>query len=378
MWLSPPASALLLALLPLFYATAPRAEIRAETGMIATSAGEMRVEAVALGLNEPWGLAFLPDGSPLVTERGGRLLLLRDGAARALEGVPQVAATGQGGLLDVLVASDFAQTREIWLSFAAPLRGGAATAAGGGRLSDDATRIEGFETVFTGDVLPGGRHFGARLVETAPGRIVLTTGDRGTGPSGHEAQDPRNAIGKVIALTRAGADPSATGAEGWGAGVVSLGHRNIQGAALMPGGGLLVSEHGARGGDEINLVAPGRNYGWPVISYGVDYDGSRIGEGQEKPGMEQPAHYWDPSIAPSGLMVYSGALVPEWRGHVFAGSLNSDFISRLDPSRPGEGGWSEERIAAEETGRVRDIREGPDGAIWFLSVTRGALYRLLP
>jgi glucose/arabinose dehydrogenase len=162
------------------------------------------------------------------------------------------------------------------------------------------------------------------------------------------------------------------------AGVHSLGHRNIQGAALDRDGSLLTVEHGAKGGDELNRIAQGRNYGWPVISYGVNYNGRKIGEGQAKPGLEQPLHYWDPSIAPSGLMVYSGALVPDWTGDIFTGSLNSDFISRLDPDRPTGTGFTEERIAADATARVRDIVEGPDGAIWFLSVNEGTLFRMAP
>jgi glucose/arabinose dehydrogenase len=157
------------------------------------------------------------------------------------------------------------------------------------------------------------------------------------------------------------------------AGLYSYGHRNIQGAALDLAGRLVTVEHGARGGDEVNMPEAGRNYGWPVISYGREYSGLRIGEGTAKPGMEQPLHYWDPSIAPSGLMVYSGALWPQWKGHIFTGSLNSDYISRLNPA-----GFAEARIETEETARVRDIVEGPDGSIWFLSAYEGAAFRITP
>ena len=341
-----------------------------------TSAGSMTVSPMVRGLDEPWGIDFLPDGTFLVTERDGRLLLIRDGEATPVEGTPEVFAQGQGGLLDVMVPRDFSSSREVWLSFAVPVGNGAGTAAGKGRLSQDGTRLEAFETVFTGDAFRGGRHFGSRLVEMPDGTVVLTTGDRGTGPNGMEAQDPRLATGKVILLNRDGSP--AMSREGWLPGAFSLGHRNIQGAALDLSGRLLIVEHGAQGGDELNAPEAGGNYGWPVISYGRNYNGDPIGLGSALQGMEQPLHYWDPSIAPSGLMVYSGRLVPEWKGDIFFGSLNSDFIGRLDPDASAQTGYAEERLSAPETGRVRDVVEAPDGSIWFLSVTEGAVFRLAP
>lgn len=345
-------------------------------GVISSSAGPLQVSPMLTGLNEPWGLAFLPDGSFLVTERDGRVLLARDGAASEIGGLPEVFAEGQGGLLDVLVPRDFSDSRRVWLSFANPIDGGAATAAGFGRLSDDGSRIEGFRTVFSGDPMPGGRHFGARLVEMPDGTIALTTGDRGTGPGGMEAQDPQRAEGKVILLTAEG-EPAVTLA-GARPGVFSLGHRNIQGAALDAQGQLWTVEHGARGGDELNRIDEARNYGWPVISYGENYNGKAIGTGTAQAGMEQPVHYWDPSIAPSGLVVYSGKLIPGWKGDILFGSLNSDFLGRLDPDTPAPTGFAEERLTSDETQRVRDVTEAPDGSIWFLSVGQGALYRLAP
>lgn len=365
----PPPAALALTLI-LVGAAAPAA-----AGTVATSAGPMQIAPLLTGLEEPWAVAVLPDGAILITEREGRLLRFRDGRRQEIQGLPNVHVEGQGGLLDILVPRDFAESREIWLSYALRVAGGAATAAGRGRLTD-AGRLEGFETVFAGEGYPGGRHFGARLVEAADGAIYLTTGERGTGPQGMEAQDPALVAGKVIRLTRQG--EAEVIVPGWAPGILSRGHRNIQGATLAPDGSLLTVEHGARGGDELNRVEAGRNYGWPVITYGRNYNFLPIGEGSEKPGMEQPLHYWDPSIAPSGLMVYSGALVPEWAGDIFTGSLNSGFISRLDPDSPAETGYAEEQIAADETGRVRDIIEAPDGAIWFLSVIDGALYRMAP
>ncbi|WP_242679058.1 PQQ-dependent sugar dehydrogenase [Rhodobacter calidifons] len=347
-----------------------------QAATVETSAGTFMIQPVISGLAEPWAIGFLPEESFLITERGGRLLHVADGRAQEVAGVPEVMAEGQGGLLDVLVPADFAQTREIWLSFAAPVGSGGATAAGVGRLSPDGQRLEDFRTLFLGEPYRGGRHFGSRLVEMPDGSIALTTGDRGTGPQGMQAQDPGLSAGKVILLSRDG--KPAVAVEGWTAGILSIGHRNIQGAALDLEGRLLTVEHGAQGGDELNAPEAGKNYGWPVISYGVNYNGAAIGEGQAKAGMEQPLHYWDPSIAPSGLMVYSGRLVPEWKGDIFFGSLNSDFLGRLDPDTPAGTGFAEERIAAPETGRVRDVVEAPDGSIWFLSVHDGAAYRMAP
>lgn len=359
------------ALLPPLFATLLTG-FSAQAALVETSAGPLRISEIASGFDEPWGFAFLPDGAVLVTERGGRLSMIRDGTAQPISGGPKVRVSGQGGLLDVMVPRDFATSREVWLSYSVAVRGGVATAMGRGTLSADGTSLEGFETVWTGDPARGGRHFGARLAEAPDGTIRLATGDRGTGPGGTEAQDPASSIGKVIGITRDGAALPAP--DGWAPGVVSLGHRNIQGAAFGPDGRFWVAEHGARGGDEINLVEQGRNYGWPVISYGVNYNGDTIGTGTEAPGMEQPAHYWDPSMAPSGLAVWDGGLMPGWTGSLMVGSLKFDHIARLDPAK----GFAEERITAPETGRVRDVRQGPDGALWFLSVTHGALFRMAP
>jgi aldose sugar dehydrogenase len=343
---------------------------------VETSAGPMQISNVASGFDEPWAIGFLPDGGVVVTERAGRLLLLREGEPTEISGVPEVYAEGQGGLLDVMIPRDFEQTREIWLSYAAVVDGGAATAVGRGRLSDDDSTLEGFDMLYVGDGLSGGRHFGSRIVEAQDGTVFITTGDRGTGPGGMQAQDPETVEGSVIHLNRDGS--TATTIEGWRRGVYSIGHRNAQGATLGTDGALWLVEHGAQGGDEVNRVESGKNYGWPVISYGVNYGGAPIGEGQAQDGMEQPLHYWDPSIAPSGMIVYSGALVPEWAGNIFTGSLNTSFLSRLDPETAAETGFAEERIEAEETGRVRDIREAPDGSIWFVSVLEGAIFRLAP
>jgi glucose/arabinose dehydrogenase len=346
---------------------------------IETSAGPMVVTTVAEGLEEPWGIGFLPDGSFLITERDGRLKhFAAPGADPVLiEGLPEVALDGQGGLLDVMIPADFATSREVWFSYAVAQGAGSGTAMGKGRLPTNSSRLDGFIRLFEiPEGSSGGLQFGSRLVEAADGTIFLTVGDRGTGPGGMQAQDPMRGEGKVFHFKRDGSP--ATIFDNALPGMYSLGHRNQQGAALDLAGRFLTVEHGAQGGDELNAPHEGGNYGWPVVSYGLKYDGGKIGLGTSLPGTEQPLHYWDPSIAPSGLMVYSGALVPDWTGDVFFGSLNSDFLGRLDPDTPAPTGYAEERLAGPETLRVRDVVEAPDGSIWFLSVINGAAYRLAP
>ena len=343
-----------------------------------TSQGPTRVETMASGLEEPWGLAFLPDGGWLVTERDGRLWHMRPGAgAQPVAGVPDVAADGQGGLLDVMVPRDFAASREVFLSFSKPQGRGSGTALAVGRLNEAGDALTEVRTIF--EMTPGatgGAHFGSRIVEGAEGHIFLTMGDRGDRPS---SQDLSRHNGSVVRINRDGsvpADNPFVGSDGAQPEIWSYGHRNPQGAALGPDGTLWVNEHGARGGDEVNRIQRGANYGWPVIAYGRHYSGQRIGEGTAKEGMEQPAHYWDPSIAPSGMMVYSGRLWPEWEGDLFVGSLKFGLISRLEAS--GGSVTEAERIEGAETARVRDIVEAPDGSIWWLSVGQGAAYRMTP
>ena len=340
-----------------------------------TRSGPVTVTRMINGLDQPWALGFLPGGGVLVTERGGRLLLHRGNETRAVAGVPDVAAIGQGGLLDLLVPRDFAATRTLFFTYAKSQPNGAGTAVARARLSPEATRLENWEVIFElTQGSAGGRHFGSRLVEGADGHLYATIGDRGDRPS---AQDLTRENGSVIRISRDGAIPPGNpfvATEDARPAIWSYGHRNPQGAARDREGRLWVVEHGAKGGDEINLVRRGANYGWPVISYGRHYSGARIGEGTHKPGMEQPAFYWDPSIAPSGMMIYSGDMFPDWRGHVFVGSLKFDLISHLTGTLLAE----IERLQSPETARVRDIREAPDGSIWFLSVGNGAAYRITP
>jgi glucose/arabinose dehydrogenase len=341
--------------------------------------GSFEIVPVAEGLEEPWSIGFLPDGAFLITERDGLLKLFAAPGSEPglITGLPDLFVDGQGGLLDVMVPRDFAASRELWFSFAQPMPGGGGTAVGRATLSGDGTQLLDFATVFA---MPhgssDGRHFGSRLVEAQDGTIFATFGDRGTGPLGMQAQEPWRAEGKIIHLNRDGTP--ATALSGALAGIWSVGHRNPQGATLDLEGRLLTVEHGAMGGDELNAPQKGKNYGWPVVSYGLNYNGDKLGLGSSLPGTEQPLHYWDPSIAPSGLMVYSGRLIPEWTGDIFFGSLNSDFLGRLDPDTPAPTGYAEERLASPETVRVRDVVEAPDGSIWFLSVGNGAAYRMAP
>ena len=344
-------------------------------GALDSSAGALSVSTVADGLEEPWAIGFLPGGGVLVTERAGRLKLVENGQVAEVAGVGEVQARGQGGLLDVLVPRDFARTRTLFFSYSKPQDGGAGTAVAKAQLSPDGARLSQWEVIF--EMEPGsrgGRHFGSRIVEAPDGTLFVTVGERGDRPS---AQDLSRENGSVVHITKDGAVPPENpfaDQEGAQPEIWSYGHRNAQGAALDASGQLWVVEHGARGGDEVNRVEKGANYGWPVISYGVHYSGGKIGEGTHKEGMEQPVHYWDPSIAPSGMMIYSGKLWPEWEGDFFVGSLKFNMISRLS----GDPLEEVERIEGPETLRVRDIREGPEGAIWFLSVGEGALYRVTP
>lgn len=340
-----------------------------------TDRGPVTVTPVATGLDEPWGVAPLPDGSLLVTERDGALLRIVDGQASVVSGAPRVEAQGQGGLLDITAARDFAQSRTIFLTYSKSQRGGSGTALAAAELSADGTRLENMRDLFESAVGGRtGRHFGSRVVEAPDGTLYVTIGDRGDRPS---AQDRSLHNGSIVRVNRDGSVPADNpfiGTQGVLPEIWSYGHRNPQGAGLDASGTLWTAEHGARGGDEVNRIKKGANYGWPVISYGVHYSGRSIGEGTAAQGMEQPAHYWDPSMAPSGLMVYQGDMFPEWNGEMFVGSLKFSYISRLEVS--GTDVREVEQIEGDETLRVRDIVEAPDGSILFISVGNGAVYRM--
>nr|WP_108721633.1 PQQ-dependent sugar dehydrogenase [Neptunicoccus sediminis] len=343
---------------------------------VKTSLGTLQVTQLAKGLDEPWAVAILPDGQFLVTERKGRLWLFDGkGGKTRVSGVPKVYAKGQGGLLDVVLARDFAQSGELFLTYAKSQSGGAGTALAVARLDGQAAALRDVRLLF--EMKPGnrgGRHFGSRVVEAEDGTLFVTLGERGNRPL---AQDLSTHNGTVIRVARTGGVPKSNpfiDTKGALPEIWSYGHRNAQGAALDKSGQLWLVEHGAKGGDEVNRVERGANYGWPVISYGEHYSGGKIGEGTSKAGMEQPDFYWDPSIAPSGMMIYSGQMFSEWKGDIFVGSLKFDHIARLD--RSGTKLSAGEQLKSRETGRVRDIRQAPDGSIWFLSVDRGGLFRI--
>jgi aldose sugar dehydrogenase len=334
---------------------------------------------VARGLAHPWGLAFLPDGRMLVTERPGRLRLVgSDGRlSDQLAGVPEVAAGGQGGLLDVALSPGFAQDRLVYLSFSEPGPGGASTAVARGRLSERG--LEGTQVVWRQQPKVNGTfHWGSRLVFRPDGTLFVTLGDRLS--HREAAQDLAVTLGKIVRINADGSTPRDNpfaGRDGARPEIWSYGHRNVQAAALDATGRLWTVEHGARGGDELNQPQAGRNYGWPIVTYGVDYSGARIGVGTSRPGMEQPVYYWDPVIAPSGALFYSGDRFRAWQGDLFVGSLQPGRLVRL---RLADGRVVlEERYVIDPRERIRDVRQGPDGLIYLLiDSPRGRIVRLEP
>jgi aldose sugar dehydrogenase len=342
-----------------------------------------RVETFAKGLAFPWGMAFLPDGRLIVTERPGRLrLVARDGKVSApLGNVPQVAAGGQGGLLDVALSPDFASSRTVFISFAERREGGAATTVARARLvpDGDGGRLDAVEVVFRQQPAAiGPMHFGSRLAFAPDGNLFVTLGERN---QRDRAQDLGTHYGKVVRIRPDGSVPPdnpLVGKAGARPEIWSWGHRNPQAAAIHPTTGKLWTvEHGARGGDEVNIPLAGKNYGWPVITYGRDYSGLKIGEGTAKAGMEQPVYYWDPSIAPSGMAFYTGSLFPEWKGNLFVGALRGQALHRL--VLDGERVVGEEVLLGDLGERIRDVRSGPDGALWLLTDSPdGRVLRLVP
>jgi glucose/arabinose dehydrogenase len=328
-----------------------------------------RVAIVASGLEHPWGLAFLPEGAMLVTERPGHLRRLSaDGRVSApLEGVPKVVASGQGGLLDVALSPKFAEDRLVYLSFSEAGAGGVGTAVARGRLGPSG--LEGTKVIWRQEPkVGGGNHFGSRLVFARDGTLFVTLGDRFSYRD--RAQDLGAALGKVVRITADGtipADNPFVGTPGARPEIWSYGHRNVQAAALDPRTGALYTvEHGARGGDELNRPQGGRNYGWPVITYGRDYTFLPIGEGTANPGMEQPLFYWDPVIAPSGATFYTGDAFPAWRDNLLIGSLNPGGLVRL--VLDGDRVTLEERYREGELrARIRDVVQGPDGFVYLLT-----------
>jgi aldose sugar dehydrogenase len=350
--------------------------------VFATQEAAVQAETVASGLSNPWAIDFLPDGAAIVTERPGTMRLLVDGAlSDPIEGVPEVWAQRQGGLLDVAVSPDFSDSGLIFFTFSEPGEGGAGTALARAVLERDgqSASLADVEVIFTMNrKTNAGQHFGSRIVFHPDGTVFVTTGDRGDGDRSQDMQDHAGAVLRVnpdgsIPQDNPSPDGSAHLPEIW-----SKGHRNIQGAVFDPvTEALWVHEHGPRGGDELNRPEPGGNFGWPVVSLGVNYSGTPVGDGeQQAEGMIDPVHHWTPSIAPSGLATYQGDMFPEWQGDFLVGALAFELVTRLE--RDDEGNiLSEERLFEGEFGRIRDVAVADDGAVWLVTdESDGRLIRL--
>lgn len=328
------------------------------------------IRMVSHELENPWGIAALPDGRLLISQRAGSLRMVNQEGqlGPAIGGFAQVAFGGQGGLLDVALAPDFDQSRMIYVSFSEAVTGGSLTALGRGRLSQDEGHIEGFEVLYrAGPAAAGNGHYGSRIAFQDSDSLFLSTGDRQGLDTRPLAQQWDNGLGKIIRITGLETGPLT-------ASVYSIGHRNVQGLALDDQGQLWASEMGPRGGDELNLIQEGQDYGWPSISYGLEYSGEAIGRGiTQMAGTAQPQYYWDPVLAPSGMCFYQDDAMPEWRGNLFISGLASQHISRLvlDNNLV----VAEERLLADEGQRFRDIAMGGDGALYAIT-DQGRLYRI--
>ncbi|MDP5291454.1 PQQ-dependent sugar dehydrogenase [Oceanimonas sp. CHS3-5] len=343
------------------------------------AAAEYRVQTLATGLHHPWSLTELPDGSLLLSERRGRLWHMTiNGKRRAVSGLPAIAAGGQGGLLDLALHPQFADNRLLYFSFSQPGPGGAGTAVGRARLNGN--KLEQLQVLFEQTPKTHGRaHFGSRLAFDNQGYLFITTGDRYH--SRHQAQRLDNHLGKILRLHddgRVPADNPFVGTPGALPEIWSLGHRNLQGAAIHPGSGeLWTHEHGPQGGDEVNRIRKGANYGWPVVTFGEEYGGGTIGEGSRKPGMEDPLWVWVPSIAPSGMLFYTGEAFPGWRNNLFVGALAGRRLVRLELD--GDRVTGEHHLLVEQGFRIRALHQAADGGIYVLTDDAdGRLLKLVP
>lgn len=332
---------------------------------IATQKVEIEVTEIVGGLEHPWSVEVLPDGAYLVTERPGRLRVVRDGkASPPVGGLPRLFVGGQGGLLDIALSPDFATSRKLYFTASVPGDGGQGTSLFAARLSNDETKLEAVERLFAMNRFTGtGQHFGSRIAIGADGTLFFGIGDRG---EMDRAQDPQDHAGSILHISPDGTPATGNPFAGDDKGrpeIFSTGHRNPQGIVIDPVDGVLFTvEHGARGGDEINMPKPGSNYGWPIISYGKHYSGADIGIGSSAEGYEQPVHYWDPSIAPGAIDVYRGAMFPEWDGDFLVAALKYELLARIE--RDGSGAITgEERLLDGAYGRLRDVKVAPDGAI---------------
>ncbi len=340
-----------------------------------------RLVTLVEGLEHPWSIAFLPDGRMLVTERPGRLRIVSKDfrlEPAPVEGLPPIAEAGQGGLFDVVLHPRYAENGWIYISYNGPGSGGWATELLRARL--EGNRLTDTQTLFRMDPKSRkGQHFGGRIVFDRQGYLYLTLGDRGEKERAQQLDDHAGSVVRLRDDGRVPADNPFVNRPGARPEKFTLGNRNMQGAALHPQTGeLWTHEHGPQGGDEVNIMRAGRNYGWPVVTYGVNYViGTKIGEGTEKPGIEQPLYYWVPSIAPSGMTFYTGERFPHWRGNLFVGSLKFQMLARLELD--GSKIVREERLIQGELGRIRDVRTGPDGYIYLLTdAPDGVLARIEP
>ena len=359
---------------------APAFEGQTRIGGVKTTT-PYEVTVIAEGLAKPWAVTALPDGRLLITQKAGSLrIATSDGTlSNAITGFPEVDDRGQGGLLDVAPAPDFASSRMLFFTLAERTAEGSLTAVGKGRLSDDETTIEQFRIIYRAiPYFDNSMHFGSRLLFNKEGNLFVSTGERSDLATRYNAQKLETAHGKVVHITPEG-EPVAgnpfIGQEGTLAEIYSYGHRNPQGLDIHPvTGELWLSEMGPRGGDELNLIKPGKDYGWPAITYGIEYNGNTIGEGiTAKEGMEQPVYYWDPVLSPSGMAFYAGNAIPEWQNNLFIGGLNSNHIARLVIE--GDSVVGEERLLADEGQRFRDVGAGNDGALYAVT-DEGRLYRV--
>lgn len=345
------------------------------------TATKYQSKVLSSSLTAPWGVTALPDGRLLITQKGGtmRIVTTAGETGAPITGLPQVNANGQGGLLGLTLDPDFTTNRMVYWAFAEPVAGGNNTAVGKGKLSDDETRIEGATVIYR--ALPaynGTLHYGGRVVFDKDGNLFVSTGERSDLATRPLAQDVQSGLGKVIRITKNGqAAPGNPNFNQAGAlpELWTIGHRNVQSLAIHPQtGDLWQGEHGPRGGDEINLIQPGRNYGWPTITYGIEYSGATIGEGiTQKDGLEQPVYYWDPVISPSGMTFYSSDSIAEWKNNLFIGSLSGKHIDRLVIRNNKVVG--EERLLAGEGQRFRDVTQGKDGALYAVT-DEGRLYQI--
>ena len=355
---------------------------RGENVSFASSAGQLEVQTVASGLVNPWSLAFLPDGRMLVTERPGRMrVVTAEGQlSPPLKGVPEVWASNQGGLLDVIIDKSYPQNKTIYFCFAEGTGGGGRTAVARATLNDGNGRLDDVKIIFRQEgPLSSGGHYGCRIVQANDGNLFVTLGEHFKYRD--EAQNLGNHLGKLIRIAPDGSVPADNpfiGRAGAKPEIWSYGHRNEQGLAINPASGdLWEIEHGPRGGDEVNIIGKGKNYGWPVIGYGIDYNGAKIHESTARDGMEQPIKYWVPSIAPSGMTFYTAALFPKWTGSLFTGALAGRMLVRL--SLNGNAVTGEERLLQNLNERIRDVRQGPDGALWLLTDnSAGRILRVSP